>query len=172
MTPSPLDPPETAEDQSLARVLRAAHEVWLRETTLFLSPSTTGEAGFWERWTAVRYLADQFQGPFDRERQLVKEMRPFLPAETAEKLSVEGERIAQLGQALDLAGRRRGTAGAVALASSEFLQMLEQWCSQIELAAEHIPRDLLPEEGARLLAGIESYGRMHGGRSGYERTEP
>ncbi len=159
MTPSPLELPETAEDQSLARTLKAAHEIWLRETTLFLSPSTTGAAGFWERWTGVRYLADQFQGPFDRERALVKEMRPFLPAETAEKLSVEGERIAQLGQALDLVGRRRGTAAAVALASREFLQMLRQWCSHIELAAEHVPRDRLPEEGARLVAEIESYGR-------------
>lgn len=166
MTTSPLEPRDTAEEQSLARVLGAAHEIWLRETTLFLSPSTTGEAGFWERWTGVRYLADQFQEPFDRERELVKEMRPFLPAETADQLSWEGERITQLGEALDKIGRRRGTAGTVAAASREFLQMLRQWCSHIEIAAGHVSRDLLPEEGARLVAEIESYGRMHGGRSG------
>lgn len=159
MTASHLEVTDTREDQSLATVLRAAHDIWIRETALFLSPATKEEAPFWERWTAVRYLADQFQRPFQRERALVEEMRPFLPADIADRLVGEGERIAQLGQALDKVGRRRGTARTVAVASREFLQMLRQWCSDIELAAEQIRRDVLPEEGARLAAELETYGR-------------
>lgn len=159
MTARHLEINDTGEEKPLASLLRTAHEIWIRETALFLSPATKEDAGFWERWTAVRYLADQFQGPFQRERALVNEMRPFLPAETADRLSLEGERIAQLGQTLDKAGRRRGTARTVAVASREFLQMLRQWCSDIEVAAEQIPRDLLPEEGARLVAELETYGR-------------
>jgi hypothetical protein len=161
MTAHQLEPITPAEDQSLARVLRAAHEIWIRETTLFLSPATKEDAGFWERWTAVRYLADQFQGPFHRARAMADEMRPFLPTETGDRLSGEGERIAQLGQALDKVGRRRGTARTVAVASREFLQTLRQWCSDIELAAQQIPREELPEEGARLVTELETYGRTH-----------
>jgi hypothetical protein len=161
MTAAHLTINDTGKEPSLPHVLRTAHENWIRETTLFLSPATKEDAGFWERWTAVRYLADQFQGPFQRERALVHEMRPFLPVETADRLSGEGERIAQLGQALDKVGRRRGTARTVAVASREFLQMLRQWCTDIELAAEPIPRDLLAEEGARLVAELETYGQTN-----------
>lgn len=157
-----LELTDTAENKSLAPVLRAAHEIWIRETVLFLSPATREDAGFWERWTAVRYLADQFQGPYHRELAMVDEMRPCLPGETANRLRQEGERIGQLGEALDEVGRRRGTARTVAVASREFLRLLRQWCTDIELAARQIPRDMLPEEGARLVAELETYGRTHG----------
>lgn len=161
MTARHLEIADTDEDKPLASLLRTAHEIWIRETALFLSSAIKENAGFWERWTAVRYLADQFQRPFLRERALVNEMRPFLPAETGDRLSGQGERIAQLGQALDKVGRRRGTARTVAVASREFLQMLRQWCSDIEVAAEQVARDDLPQEGARLVAELETYGRTH-----------
>jgi hypothetical protein len=161
MTLRQLESTNAAENHSVARVLQTAHEVWIRETTLFLSSATKEDAGFWERWTAVRYLADQFQLPYRRELALIEEMRPFLPPEVADRLSREGERLGQLGQALDKVGRRRGTARTVAVASREFLQLLRQWCSDIELAAEQVARDDLPQEGARLVAELETYGRTH-----------
>jgi hypothetical protein len=65
-----------------------------------------------------------------------------------------------LGHALDMVGRRRGTARTVAVASREFLQMLRQWCSDIELAAGQIPRNQLPREGAQLVAELETYARI------------
>jgi len=161
MTVRDLEITGTGKDRPLASLLRAVHEIWIRETTLFLSPAILPDAGFWDRWTAVRYLTDQFQEQYRRERALLAEMRPFFPAEAADRVCREGERIGQLGKVLDRIGRRRGTARTVAVASREFLQLLRHWCSDIELAAEQIPRDVLPQEGSRLVAEFESYGRTH-----------
>ena len=151
----------THEDDILAPVLRAAHEIWIRETDRFLSPVIVGEAPFWGRWTAVRYLADQFLGQYRRERALVDEVRPFLPPDIAERLTRDGERIGGLQCELDRVGRRRRTGHTVSVLSRELLQLLRSWCADIEEAAGQIPRDLLPEEGNRLVAELEIYTRIH-----------
>src|SRR5512132_3650450 len=93
----------------LAPVLRATHETWLREVTDFLLPITRRGASFWERWTAVRYLADQFSGQYRRECALVHELRPFLPPDIGERLVRQGQRIGELQEAIDELGRKRGT---------------------------------------------------------------
>ena len=149
------------EDDILAPVLRAAHETWIHETDCFLSPITVREAPFWERWTAVRYMADQFLGQYRRERALVDELQPFLPPDIAERLTRDGERIGRLQCELDRVGRRRATARTVSVVSRELLQLLRSWCADIEEAAGRIPRDLLPEEGNRLVADFELYTRTY-----------
>lgn len=149
------------EDDVLAPVLRAAHRIWIRETNRFLSPIIVREAPFWERWTAVRYMADQFLGQYRRERALLDEVRPFLPPDIAERLTQDGERIGRLQCELDRVGRRRGTAHMVSGVSRELLQLLRAWCADIEEAAGQIPRGLLPEEGNRLIADLELYTRIH-----------
>ena len=149
------------EDDVLAPVLRAAHRIWIRETNRFLLPVIVREAPFWDRWTAVRYLADQFMGQYHRERALVDEVRPFLPPDIAERLTHDGERIGRLQCELDRVGRRRGTAHMVSVVSRELLQLLRAWCADIEEAAGRIPRGLLPEEGNRLIADLELYTCIH-----------
>jgi hypothetical protein len=154
------------EDDILAPVLRAAHRIWIRETNRFLLPIIVREAPFWERWTAVRYLADQFLGQYHRQRTLVEELRPFLPLDTAERLIQDGERIGRLQCELDLVGRRRGTGHTVSVISRELLRLLRSWCADVEEAAGAIPRDSLPEEGAKLVADFELYTRTHAGCAG------
>ena len=149
------------EDDILAPVLRAAHEIWIRETSHFLLPIIVPEAPFWDRWTAVRYLADEFLGQYRRERALVEEVRPFLPPDIAELLTRNGEGIGRLQCELDRVGRRRGTAHPVSVVSRELLQLLRSWCADIEEAAGQIPQDLLPEEGNRLVTELELYTRIH-----------
>ena len=149
------------EDDILAPVLRAAHRIWIRETNRFLLPIIVPEAPFWDRWTAVHYLADQFLGQYRRERALVDEVRPFLPPDIAERLTRDGEGIGRLQCELDGVGRRRGTAHTVSVISRELLHLLRSWCADIEEAAGRIPRDLLPEEGNRLVAELELYTRIH-----------
>jgi hypothetical protein len=149
------------EDDILAPVLRAAHETWIQETNKFLSPVIVREAPFWERWTAVRHMADQFLGQYRRERALVDELRPFLPPDIVERLTQDGERIGRLQSELDGVGRRRGTARAVSAVSRELLQLLRSWCADIEKAAGLIPRGLLPAEGNRLVTELELYTRIH-----------
>jgi len=149
------------EEDILAPVLHAAHEIWIRETSRFLLPILVPEAPFWNRWTAVRYLADQFLEQYRRERALLDEVRPFLPPDIAERLTQDGERIGRLQCELDRVGRRRGTAHMVSGVSRELLQLLRAWCADIEEAAGQIPQDLLPEEGNRLVAELELYTRIH-----------
>lgn len=149
------------EDDVLAPVLRAAHGIWIRETNRFLLPIIVREAPFWDRWTAVRYMADQFLGQYRRERALVDEVRPFLLPDIAERLTRDGERIGRLQGELDRVGRRRATARKVSVVSRELLQLLRSWCADIEEAAGRIPRDLLAEEGNRLVAELELYTRIH-----------
>lgn len=158
-----LQPSSVAIDNHdiLAPVLRAAHRIWIRETSRFLLPIMVREAPFWERWTAVRYLTDQFMGQYHRERALIDEVRPFLPPDAAERLTQDGERVGRLQGELDRVGRRRGTAHTVSVLSRELLHLLRSWCADIEEAAGRIPRDLLPEEGNRLVADFELYTRTH-----------
>jgi hypothetical protein len=146
---------------TLAPVLRGAHRVWIRETDRFLSPIMVPEAQFWERWTAVRYLADEFLGQYRRERAFIDEVHLFLPPDTAARLIQDGERIGWLQGELDRVGRRRSTAHRVSVLSSELLHLLRSWCADIENAAGRIPRDSLPEEGNRLVADFELYSRTH-----------
>ncbi len=149
------------EDDILAPVLRAAHEIWIQETNRFLSPIIAREAPFWERWTAVRHMADQFLEQYHRERAVVDELRPFLPPDIAERLTRDGESIGRLQCELDRVGRRRRTGHPVSVLSRELLQLLRSWCADIEEAAGQIPRDSLPEEGNRLVADLELYIRTH-----------
>lgn len=148
------------DDDVLAPVLQAAHETWIRKTNRFLLPVSRGEAPFWDRWTAVRYLSDQFMGQFRREQALLDTLRPFLHHDIAERLTRDGERILRLQGELDRVGRRRATAHTVSHVSGELLRLLPSWCADIEEAAGRIPRDLLPEEGNRVIAEFELYTRL------------
>lgn len=162
MTPNTLEsnsPPQSEE--LLAPVLGRAHEIWIKETRRFLLPATLDTASFWDRWTAVRYLADQFQGQYRRERALLDELRPFLAPGRVERLCRDAERIEQIRLGLDNLGRRRGTAPKVAAASRELLDLLERWCSEIENAASRLPRGVLPQEATRLVTELETFSRLH-----------
>jgi len=83
-------------------------------------------------------------------------LRPFVTPSEMTKLRAGGERVAQLRLALDRIGRRRGTAPEFAPVTDELLRALELWCAEIELVGRQIYRDVLPEEGARLLGQLEA----------------
>jgi hypothetical protein len=162
MTPTKLKtsrPPQAEE--SLGAVLSRAHKVWIKETRRFLLPATLASAPFWDRWTAVRYLADQFLGQYRRERALVDELRPFLAPRVMERLCRDGERIGELRLELDALGRRRGTALKVAAASQGLLEVLQRWCTEIESAASRLPKSVVPEEATRLIAQLETFEQLH-----------
>ena len=151
-------PAATADraDTTLDAVLSPVHDAWVEEVRRFLIPATTPTAPFWDRWSVVRYLNDQFMERFGWERALVAELRPFVAQHDTDTLWTGAERVAQLRLALDRVGRRRGTAGEFALVTEEFLKALELWCAEIELAARQIERDALAEEGERILAHLEA----------------
>src|SRR5690349_17072219 len=117
MTAIPQQSPITAECSTLGPILQAAHDIWITDAEAFLTPVAVPEATFWERWTAVGYLGDQFAAQYRRESALLQALRPFLHPATADRLTRDGERIAQLQCVLDRVGRRRGTARTVSVAA-------------------------------------------------------
>lgn len=147
--------------QGLGAVLQAAHKIWIAETDSYLTPVIAREAPFWQRWTAVRYLADEFIAQYRRERALLEELQPFLPSDIAETLLRDGERIEQLQQKLDRVGRRRGTARTVSAGARLLLRSVRTWCADIEAAGSEIDRAELPEEAQRVLASFELYAKVH-----------
>ena len=159
MKAHPLPPLSTGE--LLGTTLARTHRVWIERTRRFVEPATDPEASFWTRWAAVRYLADQFLGHYRRERDLVNELRAYLPPGRFERLAQDGERIEQLRLALDGLGRRRGTAPKVAAASRALLSLVPSWCHEIERATSCLPQSLLPAEATRLVAELETYSRLH-----------
>jgi hypothetical protein len=151
-------PPKTAipAEQPLDAVLRPIHEGWLEDARRHLDPALSPSAEFWSRWSAVRYLNDEFLGRFEWERALVDELHAFLADDASEQLRQEGARLARLRLEIDRIGRRRGTAAEVAATSRGFLEQLGLWCADIEAAAGRIPRESLTMEGATLLAHLET----------------
>ncbi len=147
--------PRLRHNSPIASVLHTAHQGWLEETSEYLTPLLGGYAPFWDRWTAVRYLADQFLPRLRRERALVDTFSESLPPEIWKSLTQEGERIGQLQRKLDNLGRRRGTAWVISPVAGELLHALQAWCADIELVVRQISRDALPEKGRKLLARLE-----------------
>jgi hypothetical protein len=155
------DSSDTRQTETVDQTLRAAHEIWLRETDELLTPLLAPRADFWKRWTAVRYLADQFLRQYSREWALLGTMRPFIGAHLADELQQDGEQIAELQRLLDQAGRRRGTGLLAADLAGSLLEALRSWCADLEAAASEISRDQLPKNGRQLLTEVELYARVH-----------
>ncbi|HEX3236325.1 MAG TPA: hypothetical protein VHR41_19195 [Gemmatimonadales bacterium] len=142
--------------EPLETVLRPSHDAWIEETRRFLTPALDSEADFWTRWSAVRYISDDFREQFRLERALVAALRPLLREEVANRLMHEGERVVLLRLELDRIGRRRGTSAEFAAGADRLLEQMGVWCAEIELAARGITREALPAEGAAYLAHLEA----------------
>jgi hypothetical protein len=143
-------------DQPLDAVLRPIHDRWSSNARRFLEPALEAGADHWTRWAAVRYLADDFRDQFGWERDLLDELRPFIDRERAERLTLEGARVARLALELDRVGRRRGTAEEFAAGTRALLAQLGLWCAELERAGGGVSRQNLPAEGTALLAHLEA----------------
>jgi hypothetical protein len=141
--------------EPLDTVLRPSHDAWIEEARRFLTPALEPEADFWTRWSAVRYISDDFREQFRLERELVGALRPLLREEVANRLMQEGERVVLLRLELDRIGRRRGTSAEFAAGADRLLEQMGLWCAEIELAARGITRADLPVGGAEQVAHLE-----------------
>ncbi|MEO6055230.1 MAG: hypothetical protein ABIQ49_00175 [Gemmatimonadales bacterium] len=142
--------------QQLDTVLRPFHAAWIGEARCFLEPALDPHADFWTRWSAVRYLSDEFRGRYRLVRDLVEELRPFVRPDVAERLVSEGERVFKLRLEIDRIGRRRGTAAEMAAAIEALLEQLGVWCAEIEFAAGRLASSDLAPEGTDLLADLDA----------------
>ena len=129
-----------APRQLLGELLRPIHRAWLEEARYRLEPALESGADFWTRWTAMRYLSDDFREQYRLEHGLVNELCPFLPPEASERLLRGGDRIIQLRLLLERQQRRghRVAGTELALATRDLLEQLGVWCAEIEAAARDV----------------------------------
>jgi hypothetical protein len=141
--------------EPLSAVLSPIHDCWVERVDRFLTPATVTRAGFWERWGAVRYLADEFEARFRAQCALVDSLEPLLDASSLGRLTTARKALESTRAELIARGRRRGTAGPVAILARRFIDQLEYWCAGIELATSHLIRSDLSEESRQAVAHLE-----------------
>ena len=61
-------------DETVSAALGPVHDEWIKEARQFLLPATSADASFWDRWSAVRYLNDQYTERHRAESELVSEL--------------------------------------------------------------------------------------------------
>lgn len=142
MTASTLLPyREGLVQQTLAPILARVHDRWMAEADVALDPITDPQATFFQRWTAVRYLWDQFAERFQLEQDLVEQLHPFIPAEIRARLTMQIDRVNRLQQEMDRLAHQRGVARELARTARALLEALRLWYAEIEFVAGDIRQE-------------------------------
>jgi hypothetical protein len=148
-TPPNCAPPPSAK-------LRAIHRRWMDETSDWLNPTLAPDADFWNGWSAVRYVNDQFDRQYRRGWALVAAILPLLRPADAFMLCARSVVLERTRRDLDRLGRQRGTTEVVAALAHRLLKLLRSWFSEIERVTEDLTIDDLPLDGRRALAQLRT----------------
>lgn len=147
--------PATHSGATLGEALAPLHEQWLVAVQRAVAPALLGTATIWDRWTAVRFLGDQFTERLGQERKLVRQI-PRLNRDARERIEAGYEGLERVRAQIDAAGRRRHTGGLVMLLLANLLELLTNWCVEIEQAVARVPLATLPPEGVRILTDFQA----------------
>ncbi len=113
---------------------------WMEETSEWLTPALAPDADFWNGWSAVRYINDQFDRQYLRKCALVAAILPLLRPTDAFVLRAATVLLERARRDLDRIGRRQGATEAVRAVTWRFLQLLRTWLGQIECATQKADR--------------------------------
>jgi hypothetical protein len=122
----------------LSARLRDIHRRWMDDVSEWLSPALAPDADFWNGWSAVRYLDDQFARRYRRERTLVAAILPLVRPSDAFILCATAAVLERTRRDLDQIGRRQGMTEAVAVLGYRFLKLLRTWFAEIERVTEEL----------------------------------
>ncbi len=149
-------------DATVGRHLASIHARWLAEVSRNLLPACDPRAGFWPRWTAVRYLTDRFDRDYGLERELLDGLLDEVEPQAAQRLTEGRQALEILRHELDCIGRRRGTGLPTAAIAGAFLQTLRRWCAELERALWSQRLEEGPPPTAELLARLELIAGLRG----------
>lgn len=138
----------------LSAKLREIHRRWMDDVSEWLSPTLAPDADFWNGWSAVRYLDDQFARQYRRECRLIAAMLPLLRPSDAFILCARIAVLERTRRDLDQLGGRQGMTEAVAVLAYRFLKLLRTWFAEIERVTQELTMDELPPDGRRALAQL------------------
>jgi len=146
----------TGSPPTVATALRDIHRRWMRDTLRWLAPTLSPRADFWDGWSAVRYINDQFDRKYRWQRTLVKAILPLLPPADAFLLRSATTELELMRRHLNRIAGRPDMTEVVAAASCRFLELLGAWFKEAQRVTEGLTgADLLP--GARrALVKLES----------------
>jgi hypothetical protein len=153
--------PVPSSGPSVESVLVPIHNRWLNEIRRFVEPATAPGAGFWDRWAATRYFADQFRDHFRLERALLVALAGLMRPDDAERLATQAGELERVLSDLDRVGRRRGTGPAVAEEARRLMDEIAMWCAELELATSSLRRDALPAHAASALEHVAASGAVN-----------
>jgi hypothetical protein len=139
---------------TVGEVLGAVHEIWMEQVATCLVPALSEEADFWSRWTAVRFLGDQFGDRFRLECALVEALGPLLPDGVGRKLAAARAELEHTLGELTIVGRRRATGPLTARLTRRLMDKLALWCVEVELATTDIEVEELSPEPSGLLTSL------------------
>jgi len=159
MTTSANAPHQAVRAASLGEFLGLVHKQWIRRTHSALDPAMRPGSSLWDRWTAARYLGDQFEPHFRRERNLIDGLRSKLTDVDARTPPTWARWLDAMHRESHLLGRRQDTAREMAQLTGTLRGLVEHWCRQVEVATGSLrTADLGPaavEAVDELLAGAE-----------------
>jgi hypothetical protein len=138
----------------LSAKLRDLHRQWMDESSEWLGPTLAPDADFWNGWSAVRYLDDQFDRQYRRECALVAAILPLIRPVDAFILCEATAVLERARSVLDQVGRRQGMTELVPALAYRFLKLLRLWLREIERVTEDLTVDELPPNGQRALAQL------------------
>ena len=141
-----------------ATALAAFNRRWLDEVREHLSPACAPHSSFWDRWAAVRYLADGFVEPYKLSGELLDALLEGLDARTAGRLVDDRQAIDHLREDLDQIGRERGNAVAAAGIACSMLATLQRWCRGMEDAVRALEPDKVSTQVRDTLARLTMLG--------------
>jgi hypothetical protein len=142
--------PQTTVEETLDPILATTHDRWMADADQALRPVMEGDATFSQRWAAVRYVRDEFAERLQLE--LIDELYPHIHPEARERLSLQANRVKQLGQDLDNLAHQPGATREVALTARALLDALRLWYAEIEFGVGHTDLADVSPSVNRLLA--------------------
>jgi hypothetical protein len=145
---------------TIESALTPIHDRWLTEVRCCVEPATLESAEFWDRWSAVRYLADPFRSHFRLERALLAAIAEHLSDQDAERLAGKAGELERLLSRLDRAGRRQDSAPAVAADARRLVAEVSAWCAALQRSTMRLRKDAVSPETLRALEQVASSGAL------------
>jgi len=144
----------------LDAVLSRIHERWVEDVRLILKPAMAPGAGFWDRWSTVRFLTDQFEDFYRLEATLLERLAARLPPSDLARLRQGLGEMERTRSALVGVGRRPDTGVEASRHATALLTLVRRWGAELEGAAHGLGQADLPPEGRDLLDRLATLARI------------
>jgi hypothetical protein len=151
-----VSPIATDPAPSVSAALRDSHKRWMGDTLRWLSPTLSANAGVWDGWSAVRYINDQCDRQYRRQRTLVRAILPLLRPADALSLRSTTMELELMRRHLNRVAGRHHMSEVVAAASCHVLELLAAWFGELQRVTQGLTQDKVPPQGQRALARLAS----------------